>query len=381
MLCWQGAQECREAISIVQNIFEIPHLRFLGRFHQDAAREAGVLPLFWSGSGLELCFSGSELHVVLDAGFAKWEPWVAVEVNGALLLRTPLNRGVNDLCVVRGLTAGTPKRIRLLRETQPMPDDSEGRLCITELRWRDGDFLPLPAPACRLEFVGDSLTSGEGLYGAREEADFASAWFSAVRGFPQQTADRLRAECRLVSQSGWGLRSDWRNDPRRTLPEVYTRVCGPAAGAGAAALGARNPHDFSAWRPDAVLVNLGTNDAGAMENPPWRGPKGETFQQHPDDQGLALLEEAAVDFLKVLRRHNPGAKLVWAYGMIEDTLRPCLEGAVARFCRETGDENAWYLPLPAVTPETMGARLHPGPACHTAAAETAADFLGRILQI
>lgn len=85
-----------------------------------------------------------------------------------------------------------------------------------------------------------------------------------------------------------------------------------------------------------------------------------------------------MDFLKDLRRHNPSAKLVWAYGMLETPVAPCLEGAVARFRRETGDQNAWYLPLPPVTEETMGARLHPGPACHEAAAETLAEFLQTI---
>lgn len=364
---------------MVQNIFEIPRLRFLGRFHPESARRAGVLPLFWSGSGVELCFSGTELHVILEAGFAEMAPWVAVEVNGALLLRTPLNRGRNDLCVFQGLAAGTPKRVRLLKESQPMPEDRGSRLWISELRWTGGEFLPLPAPARRLEFVGDSLTSGEGLYGAREEADFASSWFSAVRAFPQRTADRLGAECRIISQSGWGLRSDWRNDPRHALPDTYARVCGVAAGRFGAALGAQEPWDFASWQPDAVVVNLGSNDAGAMENPPWRGPGGETFRQRPDAKGFALLEAAAVDFLKVLRQKNPGAKLVWAYGMLDTPLRPCLEGAAARFRRETGDENAWYLPLPAVTAETMGARLHPGPACHEAAVETLARFLETIL--
>lgn len=365
---------------MTQHIFEIPHLRFLGRFHLETARRAGVLLLFWSGSGLELCFSGEELHVILEADFAEMPPWVAVEINGALLLRMPLNRGINDVCVFQGLPAGIPRRVRLLKETQPMPEDPAGRLWISKLRWTGGEFFPLPSPAWRLEFVGDSLTSGEGLYGAREEADFASAWFSAVKGFPQRTADRLGAECRIVSQSGWGLLSDWRNDPRHALPDYYTQVCGVAAGEPGAVLGTQKLWDFASWQPDAVIVNLGSNDAGAMENTPWRGPDGETFQQHRDARGFALLEAAAMDFMKILRQKNPGAKLVWAYGMLDTPLRPCLEGAVARFCHVTGDKNVWYLPIPAVTAETMGARLHPGPACHEAAAETIANFLETILQ-
>lgn len=364
---------------IWKNVFEIPHLRLLGRHQRDAAERAGVFPLFWTGGGLELWFTGPELHVTLDAGFEGLEPWTAVEVNGALLIRTPLRRGTNDLCLFRGLSPGTVKRVRLLRESQPMPEDRESRLCVSLLGWTEGEFLPPPEPACRLEFVGDSLTSGEGLFGARQEEDFAAGWFSAVRGFPQRTADLLGAECRIVSQSGWGLRSDWRNNPRHALPDWYERICGPAPGADSEALGAQELCDFDAWRPGAVIVNLGANDAGAMDNPPWQGPNGETFRQRPDDEGLTLLEAAAVDFLKLLRRRNPGAKLVWAYGMLETPLRPCLEGAVERFCRETGDGNAWYLPLSAVTEETMGSRLHPGPGCHAAAAETIAAFLRKIL--
>ena len=366
---------------LTENVFEIPNLHPLGRFHPASAQKEKVLPLFWSGSGMELCFTGTELHVILEADYAQSAPWIAVEVNGALLIRMPLNRGVNVVCVFQGLSAGVPKRVRLLKEVQPMPDDQEGRLWISGLCWDGGEFLPVSEPAYRLEFVGDSLTSGEGVYGAREEEDFASPWFSAARAFPWLTARMMEADCRIVSQSGWGIRSDWRNDPHHALPDWYARICGPAAGAINVSLGAQEANDFAAWQPDAVIVNLGTNDAGAMENAPWQGPDGETFQQCSTPEGLALLETAAVDFLKNLRWRNPGAKLVWAYGMIEGSVKlgPCLEEAVARFRKETGDENIWYLPLPAVTEETIGARLHPGPACHEAAARTIADFLQRIL--
>lgn len=364
---------------IWKHVFELPHLRLLGRYQREAAERAGVFPLFWTGSGVALRFTGTELHAVLEAGFQGPEPWVAVEVNGALMQRMPLRRGRNELCLFRGLAPGTAKRVRLLRESQPMPEDPAGILTLTALGWTEGDFLPLPEPACRLEFVGDSLTSGEGLYGAREEDVFASAWFGAAQGFPQRTADLLGGECRIVSQSGWGLRSDWRNNPRHALPDWYERVCGPVPGAAVEALGTQIPYDFTAWRPDAVIVNLGTNDAGAMDNSPWHGESGEVFQQRRDAEGLALLERSAADFLRLLRRRNPGAILLWAYGMAEDTLAPCLEGAVERFREETGDALTWFLPLPAVTEETMGSRLHPGPGCHAAAAETIAALLRKIL--
>lgn len=358
-------------------IFDLPDLRPLGRFCPASARQAGALPLLWAGSGLELLFTGSELHLMLEADFDRLEPWIAAELNGAFLLRMPLGRGLQELCLFRGMTPGIPKRVRLYKETQPLPDDRRHRLWIREVRWSDGGFLPLPAPACRLEFVGDSLTSGEGLIGARAETDWVPALFSASRSWAKRAADLLNGEFRLISQSGWGIRSGWDNNPNHALPGIYDRVCAPAAGPANEVMGAQRPCTFEAWQPDAVVINLGTNDAAAMENPPWRDREGRTFRQTGDAAGLAALEDAALDFLRLLRRRRPAARLVWAYGMAEDSLRAPLERAVERFRAE--DRDACYLPLPAVSAETMGSRQHPGAACHRQAAETAAAFLRRIL--
>ena len=117
-----------------------------------------------------------------------------------------------------------------------------------------------------------------------------------------------------------------------------------------AALGAQQPYDFAAWPADAVIINLGTNDEGAMNNPPWTDPvTGENHAQRPTPEHLAALEQKAVDVLKTVRAHNPGAQIVWACGMLSDTngrMPPLLRAAVARYRAETGDGRALYLPLP-----------------------------------
>ena len=362
------------------SIFKLPHFRPMGRYHPFSAHQTGVLPLLWAGSGLELCFTGSELRMVFEAGFAGMEPWLAVELNGAPIIRMPLNRGTQEVCLFRGMTPGTPKRVRVFKETQPMAEDHAHRLWVRDVIWEGGGFLPVPEPACRLEFVGDSLTSGEGVVGAVQETDWVPSLFSASRTWAKRAADLLNADFRLISQSGWGVRSSWDNNPDCALPSIYDRVCGPAHGEENERTGTQAANDFPAWRPDAVVVNLGTNDAGAMSNPPWHGPDGRTFRQTGDAAGLALFADAAVDFLKTLRRHNPAAKLVWVYGMLEGPLDSTLAEAVLRFRRETGDRDAYHLRLPAATNETMGSRQHPGPLCHQAAAEVTAEFLKSVLQ-
>lgn len=362
------------------NIFDIPHLRPLGRFHEESARRAGALPLLWACSGWELRFTGSALEVLLEADYQGKEPWIAVDVNGAPLVRTPAARGESTLLLFQGMTAGTVKHVRFWKDTQPMGQDGDPvhRLWVRGLRWEGGEFLPLPEPACRLEFIGDSLTSGEGLAGAREEVDWTPTLFHPSRGWPRLTADLAGGEFRLVSQSGWGIRSGWDNDPRHALPDWYEPVCA-TVGEADLAMGAGEPNDFAAWRPDAIFINLGSNDVNAMGISAWHGPDGTRFKQEDTPACRRRIEEAALAFLHKLRRLNPGAKLVWAYGMAGDALRPQLEGAVERFREESGDREAYYLPLPAAAEAELGSRRHPGPVCHEAAAQAAAALLKEIL--
>lgn len=356
-------------------IFDIPYLHPLGRFDRESAYRAGVLPLFWAASGMELVYTGRELRLVLEADFAQYEPWISVEVDGAALIRMPLARGINEICVFRGALPERPRTVRLLKETQPVDSDPSHRLWVRGVRWEGGGFLPPPHRDWRLEFIGDSLTSGEGVVGAREEEAWMPAVFSASRTWACQAAGLVNASFRTISQSGWGIRSGWDNNPRHALPDYYGQVCSVACGEANLALGAQQNADFSAWQPDAVIVNLGTNDANALQSPAWTEQG--CFQQ--TEETLPLLEDAALSFLKTLHRSNPTAKLVWAYGMCGDRLRPWLERAVARFCSETGSQPAYYLPLPAATEQTTGSRQHPGPLCHRAAAETTAALLKTIL--
>ena len=361
----------------VSSVASIPQVRVLGRH----VAKQHPLTLFYTAAGIECLFTGSELWIQLNADYNQYEPWVSVELNGAWISRFPVNKGESEICCFRGMTPGTQKHIRVLKDVQAMNDDPAHLLQITGLRYEDGEFLPLPEPKYRLEFVGDSITSGEGAIGAKQEQDWIGAFFSAENHYARMTADALGAEYRILSQSGWGLISGWDNNPNYVAMPHYSLVCGLAGGARNAALGAQQPNDFASWPADAIILNLGTNDWGAMNNPPWRDPiTGQEFQQTNTLQGRSELERAAVDTLKTLRRYNPTAKLVWAFGMLGNQAGPILEWAVSRYRDETGDTNAFYLPLPAAIPETLGAREHPGTECHRQAAKVLTAFLQSILK-
>ena len=191
-------------------IQDLPLVRILGR----GVCKGGVLPLFYTASGFVCRFTGSELYLHLKAGFANYEPWLSVELNGAWLARFPVAAGDSVVCLFRGMTSGKVKIVRVLKDVQAMHDDPHF-VQVTGLSYSDGEFLPLPEPSYRFEFVGDSITSGEGAIGALCEDDWVSPFFSAVNHYARLTADALGADWRIVSQSGWGLLSSWDNDPRR----------------------------------------------------------------------------------------------------------------------------------------------------------------------
>lgn len=338
--------------------------------------------MFWSAGGIEFLFTGSEIRLEYHADYESMEPWIGVELDGARIIRLPLNRGDGKLVLFRGMTVGVPKHVRILKETQAMNGDPRHLLQLKALAWGDGEFLPLPEAKYRMEFIGDSITSGEGAIGAQGEEDWISAFFSVYPHYARLTADAFAADFRLISQSGWGVYCGWDNNPHSNLPAYYTQICGLASGKVNEEAGAFQVHDFSSWQPDVVIINLGTNDMGAFDSPPWQDPlSGKLFKQrrlpdgrrNPEDE--TKIVRAAVDFLALVREHNPHALLLWVYGMLDVNIEAILQSAFKLYLTTHEDERIRLLRLPAMTAETMGARKHPGAGAHQAAAARLCEFL------
>ncbi len=343
------------------------------------------LTVFWTGGGIELNVRASELWLEIETDYDTYELWGSVLVNGAHVSRQMLSKGRYWMCLFRNMDAGCVKNIRFMRDLQAMSDDPGAKLQIHAVR-TDGAFEPVEDRPYKIEFIGDSITSGEGTIGAKEENDWISMFFSSVHDYASLVSDACNAECHIISQSGWGVVSGWDNNPNCSLPKYYEQLCGVLKGKRNHVLGADQPYDFTLWQPDVVVINLGTNDGGALEQPEWEDPvTGETFKQHKEEDGSVREADAerfrqgVIDFLKLLRTKNPSAHLIWAYGMLGAPMMGLIKEAVYRYQCEAQDEKVSFLLLPDTTQETVGARCHPGKKSHERAAAVLTDYIRAIL--
>jgi len=340
----------------------------------------GPVFLYWSASGVEVRVKASELWVRIEAEYDQFEQWVAVEVNDCPVMRMMLKKGGQDICVFRGMNPDTIKKVRIFKEMQAV-GENPSRFVIHSLS-SDGIFLPVPPKKIKIEFIGDSITSGEGLNGAHEEMDWIPMVFGTCDHYANYVAKALDADYRLISQSGWGTYCGWDNDPKSALPEIYTKVCGAASGAENVSEGTLEEHDFSSWQPDVIIINLGTNDEGAFHNPPYTDPKtGKVYAQvlnadgTYEAQSLRRFRIAMDGFLGLVRKKNPDAKIVWCYGALGDGLMPYMEQVLREYSDRTGDTNVDLLRLPNTTPDAFGSRMHPGREAHRRMANTLLAYL------
>ncbi len=253
----------------------------IGRFDGSAA--AGPR-LSWSGTQVRARFKGTGLAMRLKDsgnGFGGGSTRYAVVVDGA----APTDVAVTPAEESYALASGLPDAehdVEITKLTEP----SVGTSQLLELVVTGGALVPtpVPAPTRRLEFVGDSITAGYGILGPNGDCGFSAATESEAAAWGAVAAKALGAERSVLAWSGIGVFRDNGGGTVEQMPERYDR---------AIATEPASAWTHTSFAPDAVVVNLGTNDFAS------------------GDPGVAF-ETAYVAFLTKLRTTHPNAYLVVA---------------------------------------------------------------------
>ena len=330
-----------------------PHFLRVGR-HDPAEKECC---LWWSGSGVRMEIACTCLEIEMESPCTTHAPWIGVLMDGAPVCRFPLGQGVRRYVALAGIDADVKHEVTIIRDTQTGYDESSAVKLLGI--YADGEPAASPVRPLRLEFVGDSLTVGEGCLGPESAEEWRMIWISHMPAFPTLVSEALHAEKDVVALGGWGAARSWDNDKESRIGRIYDQLCGVIPGGEGA---------YHGMEADAVVINLGTNDGSALNNLPENEKP--ILEKEMEDRATELME-------KVRARH-PHALILWAYGLCGHQVEPILQKAVKRR-QAAGDTRVQYLSLTQAAGN--GSRMHPSRAAHRKAAEEIGAALRTALKL
>lgn len=348
------------------------------KVHGRTVQNRDPVKLLWTGSAIELNVKCSELYIELEGCYLEYENWISIMINGAFITRQMLKKEKEWIPVFRMRNPEKVTNVRIIKDVQAMNCDPEHCINVYAVKL-DGEILPVKDRPLKMEFIGDSITSGEGTIGVGPEEDWISMFFCHPFSYPYMVAQRLNADYRVISQSGWGVYSSWDNNPACAIPLHYENICSVVPGEKFKSLGFLEKNDFASWQPDIICVNLGTNDDGAFHNEAYTDPEtGCTYKLRMDGESyiredIIKVRDAVTDFLRVLRKNNPEAQIYWCFGILGDAMLPVIQEGIDLYKKESQDTKIGYIPLPNTEEDTVGSRMHPGYYAHVKAADVIVD--------
>ncbi len=246
-------------------------LAYSGRFD---LRDAGGPRCAWPASAVALRFRGTDVNVRLKGSEDnRWQ----VEVDGVPTAKLRSRGGEHTLRVASSLAQGE-HTVRLVKATETFFGVEQ--VLGFELS-AGAKMLPLDTPKHRIEVIGDSISAGYGNEAASKDEHLSPGTENAYFSYGAIAARELKADYSCVAWSGKKM---W---PDNTMPELYDLALAQDAG---------STWDFKKQVPDAVLINLATNDFG----------KG-----NPDQAGWSGAYKA---FIARVRRNYPKAAIYCAIG-------------------------------------------------------------------
>lgn len=247
----------------------VPH--FLGRV-DPTTRE-----LTWPGSGVTFSFTGTTASIALKA------------IQGSNSMQLEIDGTTSIIYNVTGTSITAPLKVPYGVHNVTLRKRSDslwGTVTLGNVT-TDGKFNDPIIPGRRIEVIGDSITVGYGLDGQGPCSNNASVE-NAPKTYGALAALALGAEYSLIAKSGIGLSRNYmksKPDPEPLMPALWTQSTPQAS---------PNSYNFpAAAKPQAVVINIGTNDYGY---------KGVRDPLNPD-----AYEVAMVEFVKTVAKHYPEA--------------------------------------------------------------------------
>ena len=215
-----------------------PNIQYTGRI--DFSNPLSPF-LSWSGSSVIANFQGTSVQARLNDLGGNY--FYSIIDNGTPVLITCAS-GQHTYTIASGLSDTTHK-IELYKRTE----GTNGAVAFLAFLLDNGKTLTAPParPARKIEFYGDSVTAGLALDSTAD--DQAANYSNSYLAYGSVTSRNLNAEHHTIAVSGIGLVISWWD---ANMPKNYYYRLNSSSDS--------SNWDFSQWKPDCIVINLGQND-------------------------------------------------------------------------------------------------------------------------
>jgi hypothetical protein len=296
-----------------------PNIQYIGRFYAPDLKHR-----VFDWPGVQICanFLGTSCSIRLTD---KRNEYAVIVDHRAPRILT-IDSTIDLYCVASGLADSLPHSIIIQKRTEPLV----GKGIFYGFILDKGRTLlpPEKRPERRIEFIGNSITSGYGVEGESIECHFSPQTENACISYASMTARELNADYHLISYSGRGVVRNYGDSSTTSIdpmPALYDRVCYSDT---------IHKWNFSSWVPQVVVINLGTNDFSTQPYPPKN-----------------IFQEAYVRLINCVRSRYPGITMFCVCGpMIAEPCTGYIREVVEQQQKRSRDIDVFFV---EVKPDTL----------------------------
>lgn len=225
--------------------------RYVGRFDFSDPKEVRY---DWSGVYIQFNFRGTELALKMNDTGHNWynvflddqaPKVIDVKSDTTVVISNILGKGIH--------------RVQIYKRTEGSQGTGIFRgIVIPEngeiLTWND-------IPARKIEFIGNSITCGYGTEGLTKSERWKPSTENNYQSYAPIMARAFKADYHIVAHSGLGVVRNYGYKEKVSpgaMPHRFNRVFDEKE---------LPLWDFQQWKPDMVVINLGTNDFSTLPFP------------------------------------------------------------------------------------------------------------------
>ncbi|MBW8333874.1 MAG: endoglucanase [Prolixibacteraceae bacterium] len=225
--------------------------RYVGRFDFSNPQEVRY---DWSGVYIQFSFRGTECAIKMsDTGHNYYNVFVDDQPSKTIDVKS-------DTTIVIARNIGTHiHKIRIYKRTEGNQGTGSFKgIMIPEngemLHWKD-------VPSRKIEFIGNSITCGYGTEGLSKSERFKPSTENNYLSYAPIMARAFKADYHIIAHSGMGVVRNYGYKEKvspNAMPDRFNRVFDEKE---------LPLWNFRLWKPDVVVINLGTNDFSTQPFP------------------------------------------------------------------------------------------------------------------